>query len=85
MYIEETAGSTFERGLDDPCLVMGISCSLRHGKITASQGLAGASSYVPGSTPIRLSVCLGGGGGVRIETLLKLPPGPKVGSGETGI
>ena len=54
-------------------------------KKTACQGLAGASSYVPGSTPIRLSVCLGGGGGVGINSLSKLPPGPKVGSGESGI
>ena len=64
---------------------MGISCSLSHGKITASQGIAGAPSYVPGSTPVRLSACLGGGGGVRIDSLSNLPPGPKVGSGESGI
>jgi hypothetical protein len=54
-------------------------------KNTASQGLAGAPSYVPGSFPVRLSVCLGGGGGVRINSLSKLPPGPKLGSGDSGI
>ena len=69
MYIVETARSTFERGLDDLCLVVGISCSLSHGKITASQGLAGAPSYVPGSTPARLSVCFRRSGGVRINSL----------------
>ena len=53
-------------------------------KNTASQVLAGAPSYVPGSIPVRLSVCLGGGGGVRIDSLSKLPPGPKVWSGESG-
>ena len=64
---------------------MGISGSLSRGKITASQGLAGAPSYVPGSIPVRLSVCFVGGGGARIDSLSKLPPGPKVGSGDSGI
>ena len=45
----------------------------------------GAPSYAPGITPVRLSVCLGEGGGVRIDSLSKLPPGPKVGSGDLGI
>ena len=58
---------------------MGISCSLSHGKITASKGPAGATSYVPGSIPVRLSVCFVGGGGARMDKLLKLP---KVGSGD---
>ena len=39
--------------LDDPCLVVGFSCSMSHGKMTASQGLAGAPSCVPNLTPVR--------------------------------
>jgi hypothetical protein len=59
--------------LDDPCLVVGISCSMSHGKITASQGLAGAPSYIPDSTPER--ECVHSEGlGVRINSLWKLPP-----------
>ena len=30
-------------------------------------------------------MCLGEGGGVRIDSLSKLPPDPKVGSGESGF
>ena len=60
--------------LDDPCRVVGIGCS--RGKITASQGLAGAPSYVPVSTPVRSSVCFAGGGWVMIDSLSILPPGP---------
>ena len=63
--------------LDDPCLVVGISCSM-------SQGLAGAHSYIPVSTPLG-GVLHSEGLEVSINGLSKLPPVPKLGAGESGI
>ena len=53
---------------DDPSLVVGFSCSMSHGKMAASQGLARATSYVPNFTPVR-ECGIVRSGGVRINSL----------------